>query len=249
MSINQITGKIPCIYKCKIIDEPTNKPGRTTRKRIVTSELDDNFQRDIRDTNQTFTVTGKVDGTCCRINNGEFQKRRDIKKGKTKPDTWTETQSVSGHKTGFMSLEKCDKHHKSCLSTINGKQYIKLFLLSCALFDISNTLADKTKCTIINVPIEQLNNKSVELVGPKFNTNPHGLPEHCVIVHGSIQLDGYPTTFELSKFKKWFENSESCKYFEGVVVHFSGGNTYKVHRHHLDMEANNYPSLMEYSKL
>ena len=149
-----------------------------------------------------------------------------------------------------MPLEKGDKHHKSCLSTINNKIYIKVFLVSCALFDISNAVdisANKNKPIITSVPIEQLNNKSVELVGPKFNKNPHGLPEHCVIVHGSIKLNGYPTDFELSKFRKWFEESEPCKYLEGVVVHFSGGNTYKVHRHHLDMPAKNYPSIMEFS--
>jgi hypothetical protein len=219
--MNPVLDKIQCIYECQMFDEPTNKPGRTTKKRLATSTLNPDFERDLKDNEQTFIVTGKIDGTCCRITN-TLQKRRDLKKGRKNPENWEKT----GATVGFMPLEKGDKHHNSTLK--------------------EDTIAIvHPKKSIIYEPLVNLQNTTVELVGPKIQGNPHGLPQYCVIVHGSIQMTGYPTDFDLDSLKGWFENDEQCEFFEGIVVHFSGGNMYKVHRHHLDMAVPKYRSLME----
>lgn len=206
-----------------MFDEPTNKPGRTTKKRLATNTLNPDFERDLKDNEQTFIVTGKVDGTCCRIDAmGTLQKRRDLKKGRKQPENWEKT----GASVGFMPLEKGDKHHKSTLKED-----------TIAIFD--------PKKGITYEPLANLRNTTVELAGPKIQGNLHGLPQHCVIVHGSIQMRGYPRDFDLNSLKDWFENDKQCEFFEGIVVHFSGGNMYKVHRHHLDMVIPKYRSLMD----
>ena len=88
--------------------------------------------------------------------------------------------------------------------------------------------------------------KSVELIGSKIQGNPHKVNKHCVYLHGSIELGGFPNDFNRDELKEWFTNNDKCKYFEGIVVHFSNGNLYKLHRHHLDLKVENgYPSLME----
>ena len=235
--LNSIKGKIPCIYKCRITNEPTTKPGRNTKKRIVTHELDDNFKKDLLNENLTYILSGKVDGTCCRISSeGEFQKRRDVKKHKKIPDNWIETSNELGHRTGFMSIDKYDKYHKNALINIDNKTYIKTLIFN----------VNTKKLVISNVPISQICGQSVELLGPKVQGNKHNIPNNCVFVHGSIPLLGYPRDFNMTKLKRWFETDEKCKFFEGIVVHFSNGNSYKVHIHHFDIKRV-YPSLMDFS--
>ena len=173
-----------------------------------------------------------MDGSCCRIKNNKLQKRRDLKKGKKAPSDWVETSQENGHITGFMPLDKHDKYHNKCLVNENGKEYIKTVVMKDGLVNIEN------------VELSTLNDRSVELLGPKVQSNLHGFDQNCVYVHGSIQLTGYPKDFNMAELKRWFETDEKCQFFEGIVVHFSNGNCYKLHIHHLDIKRK-YPSLME----
>ena len=230
---NPVKGKIQCIYECEMLDIPTEKLGRTTRKRLATTVLNPYFEKDLNDREQTFIVSGKMDGTCCRIHNGKLQKRRDIKKNRKVPQTWEQTSDEFGHLIGFMPLEKGDKWHLDTLSP--DKKSIRTLIYN------------GYETEIEEVPLKKLEGLSVEVMGPKWQKNPHKLDEHLIIVHGTFHLKSYPKDFNFEKLKEWFLNDKQCEFFEGIVVHFSKGNIYKLHRHHLDIPVNGgYPSLMDY---
>ena len=125
-----------------------------------------------------------------------------------------------GHKIGFMPIDNYDKWHHDCMSN-DGKNIN-------VLKKINNNIR------IVNTPIINLEGKTVELIGPKIQGNPHKVPKHCVYIHGDININ-FCIYSELSKTKNMFLNNSIMSYFEGIVIHFSNGNLYKLHRHHLDI--------------
>jgi hypothetical protein len=138
-----------------------------------------------------------------------------------------------GHQIGFMPLDNNDKWHFDCI-TNNGKNIN-------VLTKIGRSIA------IINAPITELEGKTVELIGPKIQGNPHKVPQHCVYIHGDIQIKHIFSINELSNTKNMFLNNPIMSYFEGIVIHFSNGNLYKLHRHHLDISIQNgYKSILEF---
>jgi len=214
-----VLSKISPIYQCMHTNEPSKKNGRSVQY-LATKQLNPDFQNDLNNSHLTLEVTGKVDGTCCYINSGQLLKRRDVKKGKEPPYSWIETSKrdiVTGHWIGFMELERGDKQH---LSVINGT-YIKTMV-------IENNIV-----VVKEIPIDTLEGETVELVGTKIQNDPHQIGNNCVIQHGLFKFEGYPIDFDFDKFLVWFINN--CNMFEGIVVHFSNGNMYKIHRHHLDL--------------
>jgi hypothetical protein len=226
-----VLGKVSTIYKCERSEEPATKPGRET-KFLATSEFYIGF-KECLDSGKKFKVTGKVDGTCCLVKDGVFHKRRDIKingKGKRKkpmkvPEAWFETSPADkyGHRIGFMPIEKEDKWFRDVLDDPNHPTSIR------TLISVDG------KLSINMVPLKELDNQTVELVGPKIQGNLHSLPVHCVIPHGMFELTDYPEDFNLDGLKSWFESDDMASLFEGIVVHFEDGSLFKIHRHHLDM--------------
>ena len=225
LTTQPVKGKIPCIYECEIIDAPSKKKNRTTRKRLAINKLNTDYERDLNNQDLYYRITAKIDGTCCRIKNGKLQKRRDIKKGRKIPSDWEETSNNMGHQIGFMPIDKNDKWHLDCM-TSNGENIN-------VLKKIGRSIA------IINTPITELEGKTVELIGPKIQGNPHEVSQHCVYIHGDIQIKNSFIINKLSDTKNMFLNNPIMSYFEGIVVHFSNGNLYKLHRHHLDISIEN----------
>ena len=119
-----------------------------------------------------YRITAKIDGTCCRIKNGKLQKRRDIKKGRKIPLDWEETSNNMGHQIGFMPIDKNDKWHLDCM-TSNGENIN-------VLKKIGRSIA------IINTPITELEGKTVELIGPKIQGNPHKVPQLIMCIFMEI---------------------------------------------------------------
>ena len=120
LTTQPVKGKIPCIYECEIIDAPSKKKNRTTRKRLAINKLNTDYERDLNNQDLYYRITAKIDGTCCQIKNGKLQKRRDIKKGRKIPSDWEETSNNMGHQIGFMPIDKNDKWHLDCM-TSNGE--------------------------------------------------------------------------------------------------------------------------------
>ena len=232
---NPILGKIDCIYKCKFLDLPTKKKGRTGKKRVVTSELNEEFKEYLKKGIE-YIVTGKIDGTCCLIKDNSLKKRRDVKKGRNIPNTWVQTSiNEQGVKVGFMDLDENDKYHLASLS--NDKKKIKIVKQN-----------ENLSLSIENIDISKINEKTVELIGPKVQSNLHGLNQNVIVPHGSIKLNNCPKSFDLTELKNWFTSDKNCDFFEGIVVHFSNGKCFKVHRHHLDLPVKRYSNLLDFNK-
>ncbi|XP_049550232.1 uncharacterized protein C12orf29 homolog isoform X5 [Orcinus orca] len=88
------------------------------------------------------------------------------------------------------------------------------------------------------VPLSDLLEQTLELIGTNINGNPYGLgskkhPLHLLIPHGAFQIRNLPT-LKHNDLLSWFEGCREGK-IEGIVWHCSDGCLIKVHRHHLGL--------------
>jgi len=247
VSSSNVIDKISAILKCQMIaGTVSEKIGRIGEKYLAISELNPDI-KSLLLSGMKYKATAKVDGTCTLIKNGQLMKRRDIKLGGDKkqqvPPTWFQTGSESkeGHLIGFMPLDNGDKWHKDCHVKIDSKNYN---MTKIKIIDIN---PDGSGLIITNVDIATMEGNSVEVMGPKWQSNPHHIPEHCIMRHGAIILSDFPDLYEYAKddklnvleaIKKWFTTNPSGNYIEGVVIHFENSRMFKIHKHHLDLEWN-----------
>ncbi len=92
---------------------------------------------------------------------------------------------------------------------------------------------------ITAIPLAELLGCTMELIGTHINGNPYQLgskqaPLHLLVRHGAIPFQRNPP-INFSDLKSWF-HGESDGQIEGIVWHCSGGNLFKVHRHHLGLK-------------
>lgn len=257
---SNVKDKIGAILICQNVPGTASaKFGRTGEKYLATQKLSHDLAALIR-IGVKYKATGKVDGTCALITNGAIRKRRDIKppEGKKKqviPEGWIQTgiERTPGHLIGFMPLDKGDKWHLDChVKTPTGYDMKMINVL-----DLNDA---RTGLVYKQVAVESLDSHTIEVMGPKFQSNPHHLKMHCIMRHGLIELSEFPDLGEfltgegqadaigselsdskctgdaLSAFKHWFTHSPQGPYLEGVVLHFENGQMFKIHRHHLDLE-------------
>lgn len=88
------------------------------------------------------------------------------------------------------------------------------------------------------MPLADLLEQTLELIGTNINGNPYGLgskkhPLHLLIPHGAFQIRNLPT-LKHNDLLSWFEGCREGK-IEGIVWHCSDGCLIKVHRHHLGL--------------
>ena len=251
-AMNAVKDKISPMLVCQNVPgTASEKSGRSGEKYLATPELNNDLVF-LLNMGFRYKATGKVDGTCTLVQNGALYKRRDIKQGHGKkkqviPLDWFQTGTdggTGGHLIGFMPLDKGDKWHIDChVQTQDGYDMNLVNIL-----DLNDTM---TGLCYKQVPIQSLDGHSVEVMGPRFQANPHQLKMHCVIRHGLIELRGFPDlslfatetdemkeydTDPLRSIKEWFTHSPQGPYLEGVVLHFENGHMFKIHRHHLDLE-------------
>lgn len=236
----KVTDKISAILVCQNVPGTVNaKPDRFGEQYLATHQLNPDLVKDL-EAGFTYVATGKVDGTCCQIYDGEIHKRRDIKPGREIPQSWRQTGKSSDekkHLIGFMSLEKGDKWYEDCYATFSDGNLDKSRVTALMINDSGTGLEYR------DIEIKELEGQSVEVIGPKWQANPHNLERHCVILHGLIKLDNFPDLFgyvnhtktnsPLDAIKEWFADSKQMPYLEGIVLHLSNGKMYKLHRHHL----------------
>ena len=234
INTSRVNDKIGTILICKFIENTkTSKTGRNNEKYLATNEINPELLQFLNNKIK-YKATGKIDGTSAIIRKNdesqkiEIYKRRDIKQNREIPKNWIQTGSnKSDHLIGYMPLEEGDKWFHDCYGTNNN---VKIITLN----EEKNGLCYK------EVDISTLDGQSVEIIGPKFQNNPHQLKMNCLMPHGLIYLNDFPEIKEnqdnLEIIKEWFRNSSISTYLEGVVLHLENGNMYKLHRHHLNME-------------
>lgn len=236
-SCNVIDKVLPILICKPIKDTTTTKPGRDGEKYLATNEMHPHLKEKLN--GAKFKVTLKVDGTNCFISEGIIWKRRDLKSDRNVPLTWVRTgNDKDGHLIGIMPLEKGDTWHHDCY--VKDSNMNKIMIL-----DLNET---HTGLEYKEVDTASLNGQSIEIMGPKFQKNLHGLKMHCAMRHGLISISDFPDLNEvniLQSMKDWFSNSPLGAYSEGVVLHLDDGTLFKLHRHHLDMvwDASKVPPL------
>lgn len=88
------------------------------------------------------------------------------------------------------------------------------------------------------VPLSELLEQTLELIGTNINGNPYGLgskkyPLHFLTPHGAFQVRNLPT-LKHNDLLSWFEGCREGQ-IEGIVWHCGDGCLIKVHRHHLGL--------------
>ena len=171
-----------------------------------------------------FTVTAKIDGTCCYIKDGQIFARQDVKKSiENAPPEWFPTAGLlpdkNGHLIGFRPLDqkRGDKWHLKAVFG-DAARFLEYDKETKSFYYIMRQISD-------------FNGKTCELVGPSVNANKHHLKKHAYIIHGSVEVDAPWRSH--NKLKEWLESPEGIIY-EGIVIHDIGNNAlYKCHRGHL----------------
>jgi len=117
-------------------------------------------------------ATRKLDGTACMIRAGRLFKRYDAKKGKMPPvgfePAQPEPDPVTGHWPGWLEVGNGneDRWYREACGKMGDPDHVDL--------------PDGT----------------YELLGPKVQGNPEGLPGHALVPHGQALLPDAPRTFE-----------------------------------------------------
>ncbi|XP_013873076.1 RNA ligase 1 isoform X2 [Austrofundulus limnaeus] len=160
---------------------------------------------------------------------------------KTVPETWIPAHRVkhhdghpipdeNGHIPGWVPVEKSNKQYCWHSSVVDYEVRAALVLRP------SSGEADVLEITA--VPLAELQEQTLELIGTNVNGNPYGLgskkqPVHCLVPHGVIPIPNLlPVDFQ--QISSWFQESPEGR-VEGIVWHCNNGTLIKVHRHHLGL--------------
>jgi hypothetical protein len=242
-----VRDKVPAIFVVvPVVESTTQKSGRHGPALIATPEMTGGCQKLI-DQRIPYRITGKIDGTStivhCKDGVWYLYKRRDLKPGRTEPDGWVGTGAIrDGHHVGYMPLtpiipgsksKACAEYH-SVFITDHGIEMVKVLRFA----DIGGVC----KLRVHHVTLESLAGKSLELVGQKVQSDPHGISKHVesghvLIEHGIIGLSTCPDSIDapdfLDRLKEWCITDPVGIALEGIVVHFATGQMFKLTKHHL----------------
>ncbi|XP_051499278.1 uncharacterized protein C12orf29 homolog isoform X2 [Apus apus] len=156
------------------------------------------------------------------------------------PDTWIPAKDIefsdgnplpdeNGHMPGWVPVEKNSKQYCWHSSVVNYEAEIALVL---------NYHADPGLLQISPVPLSEILEQTLELVGTNINANPYGLgskkqPVHLLVPHGAFEIKN-PPALKQNDILSWFEGCSEGK-VEGIVWHCHDGSLIKLHRHHLGL--------------
>uniref|UniRef100_A0A3Q3JU30 RNA ligase 1 n=1 Tax=Monopterus albus TaxID=43700 RepID=A0A3Q3JU30_MONAL len=155
------------------------------------------------------------------------------------PETWIAAHRVQhhdghpvpdehGHIPGWVPVEKDNKQYCWHCSVVDYEVGAALVL--------GPDADDEDLLEITAVPLADLMEQTLELIGTNINGNPYGLgskkqPIHCLVSHGSVRIRD-PPPVDFQQLCSWFQESPEGR-VEGIVWHCSDGTLVKVHRHHL----------------
>jgi hypothetical protein len=115
-------------------------------------------------------ATRKYDGTCVKIENGEYFKRREVKKGKMPPSNFVEEEfdKNTGKRVGWVPVDPNSKEDRWHMEALDN-----------------------------SLPEAISYDGTYELVGPKIQGNPEGCEHHILLKHEEAQVfENVPRTFE-----------------------------------------------------
>uniref|UniRef100_A0A452EAB9 RNA ligase 1 n=1 Tax=Capra hircus TaxID=9925 RepID=A0A452EAB9_CAPHI len=129
----------------------------------------------------------------------------------------------NGHIPGWVPVEKNNKQYCWHSSVVNYEFEIALVL--------RHHPDDPGLLEISAVPLSDLLEQTLELIGTNINGNPYGLgskkhPLHLLIPHGAFQIRNLPT-LKHSDLLSWFDGCREGK-IEGIVWHCNDGCLIKM---------------------
>ncbi|XP_062856157.1 RNA ligase 1 [Trichomycterus rosablanca] len=158
------------------------------------------------------------------------------------PDTWIPAGGVQhedghpvpdehGHIPGWVPVDNSNKQYCWHASVVDHDAAAALVLRP--------HKEDETLLEIASVPLAELIEQTLELIGTNVNGNPYGLgskkhPLHVLVPHGILHIRNAPPV-EYKQLYSWFQESHEGK-VEGIVWHCSNGMLIKLHRHHLGLK-------------
>nr|XP_045009507.1 uncharacterized protein C12orf29 homolog isoform X3 [Jaculus jaculus] len=236
--LGSVQRKMPCVFVTEVKDGPSAKREHQPFKVLATETVSDKaIDADV----YSAIPTEKVDGTCCYITTYKEFLWNIEEDFKPVPECWIPAKEIehrdgkpvpdeNGHIPGWVPVEKNSKQYCWHSSVVNYEFHIALVL---RLHPDESGLLEVTA-----VPLSELLEQTLELVGTNVNGNPYGLgskkyPLHYLIPHGAFQVSNLPT-LNYGDLLSWFEGCREGK-IEGIVWHCSDGCLIKVHRHHLGL--------------
>ncbi|XP_031963139.1 uncharacterized protein C12orf29 homolog isoform X4 [Corvus moneduloides] len=143
------------------------------------------------------------------------------------PGTYDAAQVKLGK--GWVPVEKHSKQYCWHSSVVNYEAGIALVL---------KHHADPGLLEISPVPLSEILEQTLELIGTNINANPYGLgskkhPVHLLVPHGAFEIKN-PPALKQNDILSWFESCTEGK-VEGIVWHCHDGCLIKLHRHHLGL--------------
>lgn len=158
------------------------------------------------------------------------------------PEAWVPAHGVQhlngqpvpdehGHIPGWVPVEKDNKQYCWHSSVVEHDAGMALVLKASA----------KTEdlMEIAMVPLADLLEQTLELIGTNVNGNPYGMgskkrPVHVLVAHGSMPIHN-PPPVDYQQLSSWFCDSREGR-VEGIVWHCNDGTLVKLHRHHLGLK-------------
>lgn len=160
---------------------------------------------------------------------------------KAVPESWMAAHRVKhqngrplpdehGHIPGWVPVEKDNKQYCWHSSVVDYEVGVVLVLRP--------TGEDEDMLEIAAVPLAELLEQTLELIGTNVNGNPYGLgskkqPLHCLVSHGSVVVRN-PPPVDFQQLYAWLQDSPDGQ-VEGLVWHCNDGTLIKIHRHHLGL--------------
>ncbi|XP_068458718.1 RNA ligase 1 isoform X2 [Clinocottus analis] len=158
---------------------------------------------------------------------------------KTVPETWIPAHRVKrndgrpqpddhGHIPGWVPVDEDNKQYCWHAAVVDSNARRALVLRP----------QDGDALEVAAVPLADLLEQTLELIGTNVNGNPYGLgskkqPVHCLVSHGAVALRDTPP-LDRQLLSSWFQERPEGR-IEGVVWHCDDGTLVKVHRHHLGL--------------
>ncbi|MFT7799700.1 uncharacterized protein C12orf29 homolog isoform X1 [Arapaima gigas] len=158
------------------------------------------------------------------------------------PDSWISAHGVqfqngqpvpdeNGHILGWVPVEKNNKQYCWHSSVVNYEAGVALVL--------KPHVDDWELLEISAIPLSELLDQTLELIGTNISGNPYGLgskkkPIHLLVPHGAVPIKNAPPV-NYQRLTRWFQDSEEGQ-VEGIVWHCNDGTLMKLHRHHLGLK-------------
>lgn len=246
-----VISKTSCFFEIEISEQESTKPGRRGQRQVLATKTLREEVGCLIINGHVPIATGKVDGTCTYFYKGDNGQvtvgmRQDLripKEGKHAVNYVSKKGRPSEPPAGWFSLVDKPDH-----TTVGGKWAHHIgFRPADPTRDkwAFDAIEDEKVRVLVSispikfqmVPIEQLEGKTCELMGPKIASDPHGFGKHCFAVHGSFPIVIEEDITDVNVIKKYLVEDPIGQLFEGVVWHFPKANKcFKVHRGHLGME-------------